>query len=194
MSPSLNPFSKNIFIQKQYKETGSAVFSRTPPFFFNYYMTSNKTCKIVTSINGISPKYSRRNSPPYPANACRNVKKRGNDGTMYLSKKRGTSYRWVKDKSTVKERTDVEKKTTKDSLSDMAHRYHLTTSGSSKKILAERIFYHYGRMMNAKDFSIIEPYLSRSFMRKVKTSKYYRNKSKREKDYIKRYFIPTTSP
>ena len=41
-------------------------------------------------------KYKSRKSPPYPANKCCNSKKKGNDGKMYLSKKKGRSCRWSK--------------------------------------------------------------------------------------------------
>jgi hypothetical protein len=41
-------------------------------------------------------KYSFRNSPPYPANKCKTMKKKGNDGKLYLSQpdKNGT-YKWL---------------------------------------------------------------------------------------------------
>ena len=41
-------------------------------------------------------KYSFRNSPPYSANKCKSIKKRGNDGNLYISQpdKNGT-YKWV---------------------------------------------------------------------------------------------------
>ena len=50
-------------------------------------------------------KYTSRNSPPYPANDdhCRGKKKKGNDGTYYVStaNSRGV-YRWVKVSSSSK--------------------------------------------------------------------------------------------
>jgi hypothetical protein len=30
-------------------------------------------------------KYAHRNSPPYPANKCKSMKKKGNDGKFYIS-------------------------------------------------------------------------------------------------------------
>ena len=44
-----------------------------------------------------SDKYSLRNSPPYPANKCKTMKKKGNDGNYYSSEpdKNGV-YKWVK--------------------------------------------------------------------------------------------------
>jgi hypothetical protein len=45
-----------------------------------------------------SPKYKKRNSPPYPANQCCGSMMKGNDGEMYISKEmsRAGHCRWVK--------------------------------------------------------------------------------------------------
>ena len=50
----------------------------------------NECIKIKTN------KYSFRNAPPYPANKCKSIKKKGNDGKFYLSQsdKNGT-YKWI---------------------------------------------------------------------------------------------------
>ena len=40
-------------------------------------------------------KYKSRSSPPYPANKCCNKTKKGNDDKMYVSKKLGSSCKWV---------------------------------------------------------------------------------------------------
>lgn len=40
-------------------------------------------------------RYTTRKSPPYPANTCKNMKKKGNDGKFYISKATGGTYRWV---------------------------------------------------------------------------------------------------
>ena len=65
-------------------------------------------------------KYASRDSPPYPANDedCRGKKKRGNDGTYYVStvNSRGV-YRWIKatslTKAKKKKASAPRKKTTK---------------------------------------------------------------------------------
>jgi|688.fasta_scaffold436131_3 hypothetical protein len=43
-------------------------------------------------------KYSNRPSPPYRANMCPGLKKKGNDGNMYISKSYNnfTPSKWVK--------------------------------------------------------------------------------------------------
>ena len=42
-----------------------------------------------------SDKYKFRNSPPYPANECKGMKKKGNDGNYYTSEKIANGvYRW----------------------------------------------------------------------------------------------------
>jgi len=53
--------------------------------------------KVNGCIKSTLKKYTKRPSPPYPANECKNLKKKGNDGNIWISKlnKRGV-YRWVK--------------------------------------------------------------------------------------------------
>ena len=55
-----------------------------------------------------SDKYSLRNSPPYPANKCKTMKKKGNDGDYYLSEsdKNGV-YKWVKVNKTEKNKGQI---------------------------------------------------------------------------------------
>ena len=50
--------------------------------------------KIMCSKKG-TKKYKTRNSPPYPANSCKNMKKKGNDGKFYVSVAKGGTYRWM---------------------------------------------------------------------------------------------------
>lgn len=50
--------------------------------------------KIMCSKKG-TKKYKTRNSPPYPANSCKNMKKKGNDGKFYISVAKGGTYRWI---------------------------------------------------------------------------------------------------
>jgi len=53
--------------------------------------------KVNGCIKSTLKKYTKRPSPPYPANECKNLKKKGNDGNMWISKsnKKGI-YKWVK--------------------------------------------------------------------------------------------------
>ena len=64
----------------------------TPPkfiFFLNYIM--NECIKLSDTID----KYAFRNSPPYSANKCKSMKKKGNDGKFYISQKdKNGIYKW----------------------------------------------------------------------------------------------------
>jgi len=51
--------------------------------------TSSKCQKQATK------KYITRKSPAYPANSCKRMKKKGNDGKFYISKAMGGTYKWV---------------------------------------------------------------------------------------------------
>jgi len=51
---------------------------------------SKSKCQIQTT-----KKYVTRKSPPYPANSCKRMKKKGNDGKFYISKASGGTYKWV---------------------------------------------------------------------------------------------------
>ena len=114
-------------------------------------------------------KYSFRNSPPYSANKCKSIKKRGNDGKLYVSQpdKNGT-YKWVnvnknktlKHKST-KNKTLKNKATSKD-LQMLVKKYEVTKSGSNSEI-AERLVNLRGPFIkNKTDRKIIEQFLKKS--------------------------------
>jgi len=75
-------------------------------------------------------KYAFRNSPPYPANQCKSMKKRGNDGMMYVSQadKNGV-YKWAPVTKTLKNK--AAKATSKD-IQMLAKKYMVSPSGSTK--------------------------------------------------------------
>ena len=103
-----------------------------------------------------SDKYSLRNSPPYPANKCKTMKKKGNDGDYYLSEpdKNGI-YKWVK----VNKNKTVKNKATKEDLQILVKKYKVTKSGSNKE-LAERLVRVRGPFIkNKTDRKIIEQFL-----------------------------------
>jgi hypothetical protein len=114
-------------------------------------------------------KYSFRNSPPYSANKCKSIKKRGNDGNLYVSQpdKNGT-YKWVnvnknktlKHKST-KNKT-LKNKATSEDLQMLVKKYEVTKSGSNREI-AERLVNLRGPFIkNKTDRKIIEQFLKKS--------------------------------
>ena len=114
-------------------------------------------------------KYSFRNSPPYSANKCKSIKKRGNDGNLYVSQpdKNGT-YKWVnanknktlKHKST-KNKT-IKNKATSEDLQMLVKKYEVTKSGSNSEI-AERLVNLRGAVIkNKTDRKIIEHFLKKS--------------------------------
>ncbi len=77
-------------------------------------------------------KYSLRNSPPYQANKCKNMTKKGNDGKLYLSKPDNKGvYKWVGVNKT-------KKTPTKQDLQMLVKKYGVTKSGSNKQV-AQRI-------------------------------------------------------
>jgi hypothetical protein len=100
-------------------------------------------------------KYSFRNSPPYPANKCKTMKKKGNDGKMYISQpdKNGT-YKWV---SIKRGKTEKLKVKTED-LKKLAVKYRVTTSGS-KSDLANRLIKLRGHVINKTDMQMIESFI-----------------------------------
>ena len=103
-------------------------------------------------------KYSFRNSPPYPANKCKTMKKKGNDGNYYLSEpdKNGI-YKWVK----VNKNKTV-KATKKKDLQILIKKYKVTKSGSNKEV-AERLVRVRGPFIkNKTDRKIIEQFLTKS--------------------------------
>lgn len=72
------------------------------PFVFDLSSLKPKTSQAdmnlpPTCIRQSGKKYVTRSSPPYPANECRGVTIKGNDGLMYISKadKKGI-FKWVK--------------------------------------------------------------------------------------------------
>jgi hypothetical protein len=114
-------------------------------------------------------KYSFRNSPPYSANKCKSIKKRGNDGNLYVSQpdKNGT-YKWVnvnknktlKHKST-KNKT-LKNKATSEDLQMLVKKYEVTKSGSNREI-AERLVNLRGPFIkNKTDRKIIEQFLKKA--------------------------------
>ena len=110
----------------------------------------NECVKIKTQ------KYSFRNSPPYPANKCKSMKKRGNDGKFYLSQsdKNGT-YKWVN----VNKNKTLKNKATKEDLQKLVKKYEVTKSGSNREV-AERLVKLRGHVIkNKTDKKIIEQFL-----------------------------------
>ena len=101
-------------------------------------------------------KYSFRNSPPYPANKCKTMKKKGNDGKYYISQpdKNGT-YKWV---NANKNKT-LKNKATKEDLQRLVKKYEVTKSGSNREV-AERLVQVKGFLIkNKTDRKIIEQFL-----------------------------------
>lgn len=114
-------------------------------------------------------KYSFRNSPPYSANKCKSIKKRGNDGNLYVSQpdKNGT-YKWVnvnKNKTLkhkVSKNKTLKNKATSDDLQMLVKKYEVTKSGSNSEI-AERLVNLRGPFIkNKTDRKIIEQFLKKS--------------------------------
>jgi len=101
-------------------------------------------------------KYSFRNSPPYPANKCKTMKKKGNDGKYYISQpdKNGT-YKWVN----VNKNKTLKNKATKEDLQMLVKKYRVTKSGSNREV-AERLVQVKGFLIkNKTDRKIIEQFL-----------------------------------
>ena len=110
----------------------------------------NECVKIKTD------KYSFRNSPPYPANKCKSMKKKGNDGKFYSSQpdKNGT-YKWVN----VNKNKSLKNKATKEDLQRLVKKYEVTKSGSNREV-AERLVKVKGFLIkNKTDRKIIEQFL-----------------------------------
>ena len=107
-------------------------------------------------------KYSFRNSPPYPANKCKTMKKKGNDGKYYISQpdKNGT-YKWVNvnKNKTIKNNKTLKNKATKEDLQMLVKKYEVTKSGSNRKV-ANRLVEVKGFLIkNKTDRKIIEQFL-----------------------------------
>jgi len=114
-------------------------------------------------------KYSFRNSPPYSANKCKSIKKRGNDGNFYVSQpdKNGT-YKWVNAnknktlKHKVSKNKTLKNKATSEDLQLLVKKYEVTKSGSNSEI-AERLVNLRGAFIkNKTDRKIIEQFLKKS--------------------------------
>jgi hypothetical protein len=104
-------------------------------------------------------KYSFRNSPPYSANKCKSIKKKGNDGKNYLSQpdKNGT-YKWVN----INKNKTLKNKATKEDLQKLAKKYEVTKSGSNQEV-ADRLVRLRGNFIkNKMDRKIIEQFLKKS--------------------------------
>ena len=110
----------------------------------------NECIKIKTD------KYTFRNSPPYPANKCKSMKKKGNDGKFYLSQpdKNGI-YKWINVNGN-KNKTFKNK-----ALQRLTEKYSVTKSGSNQEV-AERLVRVSGFVIkNKTDRKIIEQFLKK---------------------------------
>jgi hypothetical protein len=113
----------------------------------------NECIKITTA------KYTFRNSPPYPANKCKSMKKKGSDGKFYLSQpdKNGI-YKWIY----VNKNKTFKNKATKEDLQKLTEKYSVTKSGSNREI-AERLVRVKGFFIkNKTDRKIIEQFLKKT--------------------------------
>jgi len=110
----------------------------------------NECIKIKTD------KYSFRNSPPYPANKCKSMKKKGNDGKFYLSQpdKNGT-YKWVN----VNKNKTLKNKATKEDLQRLVKKYEVTKSGSNREVAERLVKLRAHVIKNKTDKKIIEQFL-----------------------------------
>ena len=106
-----------------------------------------------------SDKYSLRNSPPYPANKCKTMKKKGNDGNYYLSEpdKNGI-YKWVK----VNKNKTIKNKATKKDLQILVKKYKVTKSGTNKEVAERLVRLQAPFIKNKRDKQIIEQFLTKS--------------------------------
>ena len=112
----------------------------------------NECIKIKTD------KYTFRNSPPYPANKCKSIKKKGSDGKFYLSQpdKNGI-YKWIK----INKNKTIKNKATKEDLQRLTEKYSVTKSGSNREV-AERLVRVTGFVIkNKTDRKIIEQFLKK---------------------------------
>jgi hypothetical protein len=108
-------------------------------------------------------KYAFRNSPPYSANQCKSMKKRGNDGTMYVSQadKNGT-YKWVPVTKTLKNRAARAARAASGDLQKLAKKYMVSPSGSTKELAHRLVELRGASVTNKKDKHIIEQFLTHS--------------------------------
>lgn len=108
-------------------------------------------------IKIIKNKYSLRNSPPYSANKCKTMKKKGNDGKYYLSQSdKNGIYKWV---PVINKNKTLKNKASKKDLLMLVKKYNLTKSGTNREI-AERLMKLRGHVIkNKTDKKIIEQFL-----------------------------------
>lgn len=113
-------------------------------------------------------KYASRKSPPYPANQCKSMKKRGNDGAMYVSQpnKNGT-HKWVLVGNATRKATSgatrkATSKATSEELRMLAEKYLVTSSGSNKDIAHRLVELRGAVITHKKERSIIEQFLQQS--------------------------------
>jgi cation transport regulator ChaC len=113
----------------------------------------NECIKIKTK------KYSFRNSPSYPANKCKSMKKKGNDGKFYLSQpdKHGT-YKWVN----VNKNKTFKNKATKEDLQKLVQKYEVTKSGSNREVAERLVKLRAHVIKNKTDKKTIEQFLKKS--------------------------------
>ena len=93
-------------------------------------------------------KYLSRPSPAYPANECKFMKKKGNDGTMYKSVKNSQGvYRWQKASTTTKTTTrrkissKCKKQTTKKYMTRKSPPYPANECASARRMGNDGKFY-----------------------------------------------------
>jgi hypothetical protein len=125
----------------------------------------NECKKIIPKSYSVGNKYALRNSPPYSANKCKTMKKRGNDNKYYVSKpdKNGI-YKWVAVTQTNKQSNNKTKtknvnKITRKDLQILVKKYEVTKSGTNKEI-AERLMNLRSHIIqNKTDLKIIQHFI-----------------------------------
>ena len=123
----------------------------------------NKLHNIMNDCRkNYTAKYRKRDSPAYPANKCKDKKKKGNDGKMYHSvpSKNGV-YRWVKVASNTTRKSTKPKKVSLADLKYIATKHKVTTSGS-KVDLANKLKVLRGHVMNKTDLKKVNEVLGLS--------------------------------
>jgi hypothetical protein len=123
-------------------------------------------CKKLSNGDNLN-KYAIRNSPPYSANKCKSMKKKGNDNKYYISKtdKNGI-YKWVliqknktqKQKNKTQKQKNKTQKQKKTFLQLLANKYKVTKSGTNKDV-ANRLIQLRGYLLTKKDKKFIEEFL-----------------------------------
>jgi hypothetical protein len=109
---------------------------------------------MTSCIKETQKKYIYRNSPSYSASKCKSMKKRGNDGKYYISKKGSNGvYRWIA--ITEKNRKSKIKNLSLLDLQKLAKKYSVTKSGT-KKELATKLLKLRGHIIIKSDRENIE--------------------------------------